>query len=403
MPWANRFIATETFTDVTCGNGLGTNAPGLVATVSDPGSDMVVDIVVSIDGSLGETSECGRAPRILVKSTDNGGGELIRMSEAHCNDYTTANKTHFVVRDVYMGGASRSASVFVRSDTYLNSVLYSGDVVVSKSSSHHLMEQLDILNSLTGAGGNGDLASIKGTVQANYSELVNNVGTALSGIYSKTNNLPSDPAGASDIPAADISSIKNTVEGNSSELINNVGTALSSIYSKTANLPSDPAGVSDIPAADIASIKNTVEGNSSELINNVGTALTSIYSKTANLPTDPAGVSDLPDAPDNTGIAAIQAKTDQLAFSGSDVLATLDSETVKLAADGMDGLVILEPAGDPSGWSVPEKLMWLVMRFMNKHTSDNFSGIVVHKSDDTVSTSQVVTEVSGVKSVGKAQ
>ena len=99
----------------------------------------------------------------------------------------------------------------------------------------------------------------------------------------------------------------------------------------------------------------------------------------------------------------VKAKSDLLNFTGTDVKATLDSEAVKLAADGWDGLSITEPAGDPDAWTVPQKLMWLVMRFMNKHTSDNYAGITVHKSDDTVSTSQPVTEVSGVKSVGKAQ
>ena len=76
---------------------------------------------------------------------------------------------------------------------------------------------------------------------------------------------------------------------------------------------------------------------------------------------------------------------------------------VKLSADGLDDLVISEPSGDPDTWSVPQKLMWLIMRFMNKHTSDNFSGIVVHKDDGSVSTSQAVTEVDGVKSVSKVQ
>lgn len=73
----------------------------------------------------------------------------------------------------------------------------------------------------------------------------------------------------------------------------------------------------------------------------------------------------------------------------------------KLTADGWDSLSITEPAGDPDGWTVPQKLMWLIMRFMNKHTSDNFDGIKVHKADDTLATTQAVTEAAGVKTVGK--
>ena len=148
-----------------------------------------------------------------------------------------------------------------------------------------------------------------------------------------------------------------------------------------------------------------------------------IKSSTDNLPADPAGVSDLPVAPDNAKIANIEAEllinvtpavnsidskatgiktqTDKLAFSGSDVLATLDSEAVRLAADGWDSLAITEPSGDPSGWTVPQKLMWLIMRFMNKHSSDNLDGIKVYKADDTLATTQAVSEAAEVKTVAK--
>jgi hypothetical protein len=80
----------------------------------------------------------------------------------------------------------------------------------------------------------------------------------------------------------------------------------------------------------------------------------------------------------------------------------IKAENVKLAADGWDSLAITEPAGDPDAWTIPQKLMWLIMRFLNRHTSDNYDGITVRKSDGTVSTKQLVTESSGVKSVGKA-
>ena len=80
----------------------------------------------------------------------------------------------------------------------------------------------------------------------------------------------------------------------------------------------------------------------------------------------------------------------------------IKAEKSKLAADGWDSLAITEPSGDPDTWTVPQKLLWLVMRFLNKHTSDNFDGITVHKADNTVATKQAVTEVSGVKTVGKA-
>ncbi len=144
-----------------------------------------------------------------------------------------------------------------------------------------------------------------------------------------------------------------------------------------------------------------------------------IKAQTDSLPAEPASVDDCPADPDNAGIAtiegllsdggtidalidAIKAKTDQLYFTGGNIHS--DPQTyVKLDTDGLDQVEVSEPSGSPSGWSFAQCLRWLIMRFFNKHTSDNFNGIVVHISDDTVSTSQPVTEVEGVKSVGKTQ
>ena len=101
--------------------------------------------------------------------------------------------------------------------------------------------------------------------------------------------------------------------------------------------------------------------------------------------------------------AAAQSAIDAtFTLTGGDVKATLDGEAVKLASDGLDSVVVAEPSGDPDGWSFAKKLLWLCMRFLNKHTSDNFNGIQVYKADDSVSTTQTVTDANGVKTVGKA-
>ena len=83
-------------------------------------------------------------------------------------------------------------------------------------------------------------------------------------------------------------------------------------------------------------------------------------------------------------------------------LSAVDTSAVKLAADGLDNVVVAEPSGDSTGWTFVQGLKWLIMRFKNKHTSDNYSGITVHKEDDTISTTQPVAETDGVKAVGKA-
>lgn len=132
-------------------------------------------------------------------------------------------------------------------------------------------------------------------------------------------------------------------------------------------------GIADIlgDATSIGAIKTM---NLTVINTAVTSAVASIKSKTDNLPADPAGVSDL---------------------------ASVDTSAVKLAADGLDNVVVAEPTGDPSTWSFIKCLRWLIMRFMNKHSSDNFTGIVVHNADGSVSTEQAVTEVSGVKAVSK--
>ena len=94
---------------------------------------------------------------------------------------------------------------------------------------------------------------------------------------------------------------------------------------------------------------------------------------------------------------------DNMGCLESDLNNNIKAELAKLASDGLSGLTVTEPSGDPAGWTFDQKLMWMVMRFLNKHTSDNFNGIKVYKEDGTLATTQAVTEAGGVKTVNKAQ
>jgi len=87
----------------------------------------------------------------------------------------------------------------------------------------------------------------------------------------------------------------------------------------------------------------------------------------------------------------------------SDTANNVKAQAAKLAADGWDGLAIAEPSGSPNSWTVAQKLVWLVMRFLNETSSDNYDGITVRKSDGTVATKQLVTEANGIKTVARAQ
>ena len=60
---------------------------------------------------------------------------------------------------------------------------------------------------------------------------------------------------------------------------------------------------------------------------------------------------------------------DSMGCLESDLNNNVKAELVKLASDGLSGLTVTEPSGDPDGWSFEQKLLWLIMRFLNKHTS----------------------------------
>jgi hypothetical protein len=79
-----------------------------------------------------------------------------------------------------------------------------------------------------------------------------NLDTQLSGINSKTTNLPGDPADASDIAAA-----FSTVNSTLATIAAYIDTEVAAIKAKTDNLPSDPADASDI-AASFTAIASTL-------------------------------------------------------------------------------------------------------------------------------------------------
>lgn len=103
---------------------------------------------------------------------------------------------------------------------------------------------------------------------------------------------------------------------------------------------------------------------------------------------------------DAPGLEDIKAKTDSLNFTGDDVKATLDSETVKLASDGLDSVATTEPAGVASDFR--EMLVQTWQRLFKKSTM-TATEVKTYKDDDiTVATTQVVSDVGGTQTQGKA-
>lgn len=110
--------------------------------------------------------------------------------------------------------------------------------------------------------------------------------TDIGAIKAKTDNLPSDPADASDI-ATSFGTIASTL----ATIAAYIDTEVAAIKAKTDNLPSDPADASDI-ASSFATVSSTL----STIAGYIDTEVAAIKAKTDNLPSSPAAVSDIPTA-----------------------------------------------------------------------------------------------------------
>lgn len=145
------------------------------------------------------------------------------------------------------------------------------------------------------------------------------VDTEVAAIKAKTDNLPADPADASDIAAA------------TTAIAGYIDTEVAAIKAKTDNLPADPADASDIAArfdtvdANIADVEGKVDDLESRLgiPVDLGTGATvaanlvDIEAQTDNLPAIEGKIDTIGGYLD-TEIAAIKAKTDNLPADPAD-------------------------------------------------------------------------------------
>ena len=173
--------------------------------------------------------------------------------------------------------------------------------------------------------------------QTSLDTLDDYVDTEVAAIKAKTDNLPSDPADASDI-AASFTSVSNTL----TTIAGYLDTEIAAIKAKTDNLPADPADQSEI-----LGYYNALAATLTTLTGYVDTEIAAIKAKTDNLPSDPADASDVSDAFSavnttlativsylDTEIAAIKAKTDNLPIDpadASDIAASFTSIAATLS------------------------------------------------------------------------
>ncbi len=195
----------------------------------------------------------------------------------------------------------------------------------------------------------GDLAALLATI-AGY------IDTEVAAIKAKTDNLPSDPADASDI-AASFSTVNSTL----STIAAYIDTEVAAIKAKTDNLPSDPADASDI-AASFSSIASTL----STIAGYIDTEVAAIKAKTDLIPASPAAVGSamtLADASvDNDTITAAAAN------KIADHVRRRTNANVEASTDG-DTLSFRSEYG-------------AIAKLTNKVAADDTT-LTVYKADDT--------------------
>lgn len=166
-------------------------------------------------------------------------------------------------------------------------------------------------NTMTAAAAAADLttelqtglatSSALSTLQTTADNIYGVVDTEVAAIKAKTDNLPSDPADASDIASA-----FSTVNSNLTTIANYIDTEVAAIKAKTDNLPSDPASASTIAAS---------FSSAGAALTTIDTVVDAIQAKTDNLPAAPAATGDIPTANENADALLDRANGVETGFS----------------------------------------------------------------------------------------
>ncbi len=141
-------------------------------------------------------------------------------------------------------------------------------------------------------------------------------------------------------------------------VVDNLNATISSVKAKTDNLPSDPADASDI-AASFASIASTL----ATIASYIDTEVAAIKAKTDNLPSDPSSAGTISTSFSSiastlatisgyidTEVAAIKTKTDQLTFTTPNIIdasaVTIDKTGYSLSSAGIDAILDDTPSAE---------------------------------------------------------
>lgn len=163
-----------------------------------------------------------------------------------------------------------------------------------------------------------DIAGSFSTVNSSLITIAGYIDTEVASIKAKTDNLPAVPASQGDV---------TTVGAAVATVATYVDTEVAAIKAKTDNLPSDPADASDIAAlfATNATTLSTISATLTTIAGYVDTEVAAIKAKTDNLPGDPSSAATIATSFSavsaslvtiasyiDTEVAAIKAKTDNI-------------------------------------------------------------------------------------------
>lgn len=162
-------------------------------------------------------------------------------------------------------------------------------------------------------------AQSTGDLNAKLDTIDDFIDTEVAAIKAKTDNLPSDPADASDI-AASFSTVNTKLD----TIDDFLDTEIAAIKAKTDNLPSDPAD-----ASDIAGSFTTINTKLDTIDDFLDTEIAAIKAKTDNLPSDPADASDVA-ASFSTVNATLATIAGYLDTEVAAILAAVDTEVAAI-------------------------------------------------------------------------
>jgi len=259
--------------------------------------------------------------------------------------------------------------------------------------------------------------------------------TEIAAIKAKTDNLPADPADASDI-ASSFSTVNSTLSTIAGYLDTEIAAILAdtnelqadwanggrldllidAIKAKTDNLPADPADASDI-AALISGIETKIDTIDDFLDTEVAAILAdtnelqldwvdggrldllidAIKAKTDNLPTDPADQSALEalltaiDDYLDTEIAAIKAKTDLIPASPA---ATGDIPSANSVADAL----LDRTDGIETNWTLRQALRVILAALAGKLSGADSTSVAIRDVNDAKDRISATVDADGNRS-----